>query len=50
MKQKVKCPICGHKQKIHYSPDAVSRGVYVRCQGRQCRKIFEIRLGNNRDR
>ena len=42
-KNKVKCPFCGHEQKIQYTPDAKCRGVFIRCQGRHCKKEFEMK-------
>ena len=42
MKEKIRCPYCGHEQKVQRSADAKCKGVYVKCQGRQCRKVFEI--------
>lgn len=41
---KVKCPYCGHEQSIQKSPDAVCRGLWIRCKARQCKKIFEIKI------
>ena len=46
-KNKVKCPFCGHEQKVQYTPDAKCRGVFIRCQGRHCKNDFEIKI--NRD-
>lgn len=42
--KKVKCPYCGYEMPITYSQKAVCRGVYARCKGRGCKKIFEIKL------
>ena len=47
-KNKVKCPFCGHEQKIQYTPDAKCRGVFIRCQGRHCKKEFEIAVKKGR--
>ena len=43
-KKKVKCPHCGHEQKVQYISDANCRGVFIRCQARHCKKEFEIRI------
>lgn len=43
--EKVKCPFCGYEMPVMYREDAVSRGVFVRCKGRNCGKTFEIKLG-----
>lgn len=46
---KVKCPHCGYEMPITYDPRAaVCSGVFVRCKGRRCKKIFEIKLKNTK--
>lgn len=48
-KKKIKCPYCGHEQNILYDPgSAYSRGIFMRCKGRQCRKEFEVRINQDR--
>ena len=47
-KEKVKCPFCGHEQKGQYTPDAKCRGVFIRCQGRHCKKEFEIKINQDK--
>lgn len=47
-KNKVKCPFCGHEQKVQYIPDAKCRGVFIRCQGRHCKKEFEIKINQDK--
>lgn len=43
--KKVKCPHCGYEMPITYDPKrAECSGVYVRCKGRSCKKLFEIKL------
>lgn len=44
-KKKIKCPFCGHEQKIQYASDAQCHGVFIKCQARHCKKVFEIILG-----
>ena len=44
VRKKIRCPFCGHEQNIQYVPGAVSRGLFMRCKARQCRKEFEVRL------
>ena len=44
-KNKVKCPFCGHEQKIQYTPDAKCRGVFIRCH---CKKEFEIKINQDK--
>ncbi|GAA6396554.1 hypothetical protein [Solibaculum mannosilyticum] len=41
---KVKCPYCGYHMPIRMLPDAYCKGLLVKCKGRGCGKIFEIRL------
>lgn len=43
-KIKVKCPYCGHEQKVQYTTDAKCRGVFLKCQARHCKKEFEIKI------
>lgn len=40
--EKVKCPYCGHEQSIFIDKNAVCKGVWLKCKGRQCGKEFEI--------
>ncbi len=42
--EKVKCPYCGYEMPIAHDKDAVCKGVFVKCKGRQCKKTFEIKL------
>lgn len=42
---KVTCPHCGYKMPLTYDPKRAScSGVFVRCKGRNCRKVFEIEI------
>ena len=41
---RVKCPHCGYRMPIELSSDAVARGLFVKCKGRNCGKRFEIVL------
>ncbi len=42
-RQKVICPYCGYKMPIEYvTSKAVCHGVFCKCKGRSCGKIFEI--------
>lgn len=40
--EKVKCPYCSYKMPVFIRKNAVCRGVFVQCKGRNCKKIFEI--------
>lgn len=48
MREKVRCPYCGHAQKAQYEKNAQCRGVFIKCEARQCRKIFEIKINQDR--
>ena len=41
---KLKCPFCGYEMPVYLAPDAKCAGVFVRCKGRNCKKLFEIRV------
>lgn len=43
-KQKVLCPYCGYAMPLTYSQKASCHGVFIRCKGRGCKKIFEIKI------
>ena len=47
-KKKVRCPYCGHEQKVQFTPDAKCRGVFIRCQARHCKKEFEIKINQDK--
>ncbi len=47
-KLKVRCPFCGHEQKVQYAPDAKCRGVFFKCQARHCKKEFEIKINQDK--
>lgn len=42
--RKVKCPYCGYEMPVTYRKEAVCRGVFLRCKGRGCKKVFEIKI------
>lgn len=43
--EKVKCPHCGYEMPITYDPNtAVCKGLKIRCKGRNCKKLFEIKI------
>lgn len=43
-RKRITCPYCGYAMPVYYTEKACSSGIFVRCKGRNCRKIFEIRL------
>ena len=47
-KIKVKCPYCGHDQKIQYVTDAICRGVFFKSQARHCKREFEIKINQDK--
>jgi len=50
-KRKVTCPFCGYEMPVWYDPvTAVSHGLYIKCKGRQCGKVFEIVIKKTSDK
>ena len=43
-RMKVTCPACGYEMPITHEPDAECTGVFVTCKGRNCKKIFEVKI------
>ena len=41
-RKKILCPNCGSSQNVFYDPDAVCKGIYLKCKARHCGRIFEI--------
>lgn len=44
LSKKVICPFCGYKMPVFLGPSAVSYDVWIRCKGRNCGKLFEIKV------
>ena len=42
-RERIRCPYCGYRMPIEAAENAVSRGIFVKCKGRGCGRIFEIR-------
>lgn len=43
--KKVLCPYCGYSNPVMYNPaTAICRGVTIRCKGKHCKKLFEIKI------
>ena len=42
--QKIKCPHCGYVMPLTREKNAVCRGIYIKCKGRRCGQIFEIKI------
>lgn len=45
-KQKIKCPFCGYEMPIYFDDKSECKGVFIRCKGRNCKKVFEIKLNS----
>ena len=41
---KVICPHCGYQMPVFYTPESMCKLIYVRCKGRNCKQLFEIKL------
>lgn len=41
---KVKCPHCGYEMPLTHGKDAECRGVFIKCKGRGCKRIFEVKI------
>lgn len=49
--EKVTCPHCGYKMPIWYDPaKAQSEGLFVKCKGRNCGMVFEIKIKKTSDK
>lgn len=42
--KRVICPVCGYRMPIEVAPNAMAKGLFVKCKGRNCGKRFEIVL------
>lgn len=38
------CPFCNYRMPISFKPGAKANGLFVKCKGRNCGKVFEIVL------
>lgn len=41
---RVRCPKCGYEMPTSYDGNAECSGVIMRCKGRQCHEVFELRI------
>lgn len=48
-KEKIVCPYCGYRMPIAKSANAIARGLFVKCKGRNCGKTFEINIPPKED-
>ncbi len=44
MREKIRCPYCGHSVNVFKSEDAKCKGIFLKCKNRECRKEFELRI------
>ena len=42
--QKIKCPYCGYVMPLTRTKSAVCRGLFIKCKGRRCGRIVEIKI------
>lgn len=45
---KVRCPACGYQMPIFIDKEATVRGLFVKCKGKNCKHIFEIKVKNGK--
>lgn len=46
---RVKCPRCGQLAPVEFAPsDAESKGVFIKCKGRHCGRVFEVKIKDGR--
>lgn len=38
------CPFCNYRMPIRFTAGAKAHGLFVKCKGRNCGKVFEIVL------
>ena len=43
-KKRIACPYCGYVMPVFYDEKSRADGIYIKCKGRNCRKIFEIKI------
>lgn len=42
--KQVVCPKCGYRMPIFFVDGASCKGVVVRCKGRGCSEVFEVKI------
>lgn len=49
--RKVTCPFCGYEMPVWYdSAKAACHGLFIKCKGRKCGKVFEIIIKKSSDK
>lgn len=46
--EKVQCPYCGYKMPLTKNETAECNGIFVRCKGQKCKKVFEVKIKNGK--
>ncbi len=46
--EKIQCPFCGYEMPIYKDKNAIAKCVYVKCKGRNCKRLFEINIENKK--
>lgn len=41
---KALCPYCGYKMPVILGPNAKAQDIWVKCKGRKCGKVYEIKI------
>ena len=41
---RVECPECGYVMPFRYTDQAECKGVMLRCKGRNCHAVFELKI------
>ena len=45
---RVQCPYCGYLLPVWWEDTAIAEGIWVRCKGKHCKKLIEIKLEKTR--
>lgn len=45
---RVVCPYCGYKLPLFYNKDTNCFGLVVKCKGRNCHKMIDVRIKNGK--
>lgn len=43
-RKRIRCPYCGYCMPIYYNSQTNVKELWVKCKGRNCKKIFEIKV------
>lgn len=44
MKEKIRCPYCGHPINVFKSKDAKCKGIFFKCKNKDCKRVFELKI------